>query len=246
MGLEYGAKSGGVFDITINPLLKLWGFGTGNPHLPDAKDIEEAKKLVNYRDVIVDDQNSTVLLRRTGMSIDLGGVAKGFIVAEATNVLKSYGINHAIVDAGGDLYILGFKPKKYPWGKNEPYRVGLQDPNANTGTGILGVVSMPPGAVVTSGDYERYFEVNGVRYHHIIDPRTGYPAKGLTSVTIKTSDPAMADLVATAAMVLGPEEGKKLVNEWPGIDAILITSGTMTQYVSPGMQAIYTPLSSEQ
>ena len=148
-------------------------------------------------------------------SLDLGGIAKGYIVDRGLALLAQAGVENAFLNAGGDIAILGTKPDGTPW------RVGIRHPRG--ADHYIAVLSMTGGAVVTSGDYERTFEAGGQRYHHILDPSTGYPAGDLTSVTITAPTATEADALSTAVFVLGPERGLALVESLPGVEAVLVT-----------------------
>jgi len=216
--LEYARRTKGAFDITILPLIRLWGFG-GTPRVPERSEIERARTLVDYTKVEVNREAGTVRLAERGMGIDLGAIAKGYAVDRAVAVLRSYGVTSALIDAGGNIYGLGGKPLGL--GRSAPWRVGIQHPRRRQEH--LARTDVVNGTVVTSGDYQRYFETGGVRYHHILDPATGYPARGLSSVTIIGTSSTDADALSTSVFVLGPERGVELLKAFPGYDAVLVT-----------------------
>ena len=209
--LEIGEKTGGAFDITIYPLIKKWGFFSDNPSVPDSLTISRLLPHVGLDhlkwapDRLVKDDPLT--------QIDLGGIAKGYAVGEAMRVIQSAGIQSALIDAGGDIYALG-KLKGNDW------KIGIRNPR---GEGIIGTFDISDLAVVTSGDYERFFEQDGVRYHHILNPATGYPARGLASVTVITKDPAIADALSTAIFVMGQEKGLKFLETTGMAEAVIVT-----------------------
>ena len=210
--LAYGEISGGAFDPTIAPLLELWGFQEGDYRVPGPEELREAAGAVDYR--LVEAEETSVRLARPGMALDLGGIAKGYIVDRGLDLLKRRGISHALINAGGDVGILGPKADGSPW------RVGVKHPRNET---LLAVIPWDRrGAIVTSGDYERFFEKDGVRYHHILDSQTGAPAHALTSVTVVAPTAVQADALSTAIFVLGPERGLALVEELPGVEALLV------------------------
>ncbi len=227
--LEVGAFSEGAFDITIAPLIKLWGFGTSNTQVPSETELREALALVDYKLVQVDDSASTVFLPKAGMELDLGGIAKGFIVDRAVDVLREKGITSAYLDAGGDIRVLGSKPDGTPW------RIGVRHPRDRRG--IAAVVEIRDSAIVTSGDYERFFHENGERYHHIINPGTGMPTHGLTSVTVVAADAFTADAYSTAVFVLGLERGVALVESMPGVEAVIITEDFQV-HITSGLEGL--------
>ena len=221
--LEISRDTEGAFDITVAPLIALWGFYGDHPSLPDPKAIEECLKRVGFRYLVVNE--GRLEKTRPDVEIDLGGIAKGYAVGQGLEVLKSEGLNSALIDAGGDVYALG---KKGP----NPWKVGIVDPR---GDDLLGYVEVEDMAVVGSGDYERFFMKDGKRYHHIFDPRTGYPAEGLRGTTTLYSDPTLADAWNTAVFVMGPEAGFKAVERIPGMEVVMITSEGKV-LLSPGLK----------
>lgn len=209
--MEIGEKTGGAFDITVFRLLELWRFGSDAPRVPEPAEVEKALELVGHDGLVL--AEGALRPAREGVQIDLGGIAKGYALAEAVRVLKEKGVESAVVDAGGDVYALGTRDGK-------PWNVGLQDPR---GEGLMGHVEAVDTAVMGSGDYERGFTEGGRRYHHILDPKTGYPAKGLASVTVICPDPVLADGWSTALMAMGPEKGLEAARSQTGLQAIFVT-----------------------
>jgi thiamine biosynthesis lipoprotein len=212
-----GEISGGVFDITFHALSDLWKFGDAAedpPRLPTAKDVAAKKKFVDYRKIVIDETAHTVTLPR-GMSMDLGGIAKGYAVDHAAAVLKAAGLTSFLAQAGGDLFGAGRKPDGSPWVS------GIQDPRAAQGT-FFATIELTDHAFSTAGDYARSFFVGGKRYHHIIDPRTGYPATACRSVTVWAGDAFTADAVDDAVFILGPEKGLALVESLPDVGAVIV------------------------
>ncbi|HHY46181.1 MAG TPA: FAD:protein FMN transferase [Firmicutes bacterium] len=227
--LRFARASGGKFDPTIGPLVKLWQIGTDKAHIPPAAEIEAAMHLVRYQDLIVNEKDGTAFLRRPGMAVDLGAIAKGYAGDEVIRILKDAGIRSGYVDLGGNVVVLGSKPDGTPW------RVGVQDPRGERGDYVLAIPVVDK-SVVTSGDYERYFEKDGVRYHHILDPFTGWPSRsGLISATIISDRSIDGDALSTTVFLLGPDKGMKLIEELPGIDGVLITTDKKI-LVSRGIQ----------
>jgi thiamine biosynthesis lipoprotein len=206
--IGYGKLTSGAFDLSIGPLTSLWNFGQG--HLPSKDEIAPKLLLVDYRDVILN-EGGGVRFGGAGMAIDLGGIAKGYAVDRAIEVLKANGISRAMVNAGGDIRGIG-----------RIWRIGIQHPRETNS--ILGIIRLKDEAVATSGDYQRYFIKDGVRYHHIIDPRTGWPAMGCMSVSIIAKEAAMADALATGCFVLGPKLGMELIESLPQVEGIIVTS----------------------
>ncbi|MBC7319507.1 FAD:protein FMN transferase [bacterium] len=203
----------GAFDITIGALTKEWGFTDGNYRVPSEREIKDRLKLVNYNDIKIYD--SKVELAKRGMFLDLGGIAKGYAVDKVYEFLKSKGIKRAIINAGGTIKTIEREPKRI-------WKIGIKDPTGSKG--ILGVLYLDSGlAVATSGDYERYFIKDGVKYHHLLNPKTGYPSKLCKSVTVVSKKAVEADALSTAIFVLGPKEGLTLA-ERLGIGVVIVDS----------------------
>jgi FAD:protein FMN transferase len=213
LALSVSRQTEGVFDISFKPLGRLWRVETRRDP-PSDGEIRAALKLVDYRNIVLDKELRTLYLKRPGMAIGLGAVAKGYAAGRAAQVMREGGIPDVIVDAGGDLFFSGSKG-------GEPWTCGIQDPDRK-GQAVLRLRVRKDCAIVTSGDYERFFEFGGRRYHHIIDTRTGYPATGTRSITVMAGDPAVADAYATAFFILGHEAASAIVNRLPGVAFILI------------------------
>jgi len=225
--------SGGSFDVTVAPLIDLWAFEEGAAP-PDASDIEEALGHVGYEAIRLHPTSGDMTLP-LDVKIDLDGIAKGYAVDKAHRYLRTSGaFTGAILDAGGDLRFLGMPPGGGPWS------VGIKHPRKD---GLLGIVTTDGGSVATSGDYQHYFEVDGVRYHHILDPATGYPARGLMSVTVLAERCIDADAYATAVFVLGARRGMRLVESLEGVEAIIVTGENEVNevLVSSGLEGRYRP-----
>lgn len=228
-GLFYSALSKGRFDITIGPLVKLWGIGTDKARLPEKKEIENVLSLINYKDVIINEDKNEVMLKKENMSIDLGAIAKGYAADEVIRILKENGIKSAVADLGGNIYVLGSKPNGKPW------RIGIQDPFKSRGS-TFAAIEVKDKTLVTSGNYERFFIKNGKRYHHILDVKTGYPVEnGLVSVTIIGDSSIDCDALSTTVFVLGLQEGMKLIESLKGYDAIFVTQDKKV-YVTSGIK----------
>ncbi len=195
-------QTDGIFDISIYPVMKLWGFTDGNYQVPEEDELAAALSLVNAGELTLSEEDgATVLSMADGMEIDLGGIVKGYADDRVAEVFASYGIEDAIINLGGDVRVMGTRPDGSLW------RVGIQDPEDSDG--YIGGLALTDMAVVTSGGYERYFEdeETGVRYHHIIDPRTGASAdNGLVSVSVVSADGTLADALSTTLFILGSEE----------------------------------------
>ncbi|SHJ95922.1 thiamine biosynthesis lipoprotein [Anaerobranca californiensis DSM 14826] len=216
-GIEYGELTDGKFDITIAPLLKLYNWKEGRVHgeLPPSEEIKKAMELVNYQAIQLHEEKMEVYLPVKGMEIDLGGIAKGYIIDKAVEVLKEHGIKYGYVNGGGDIRFLGPKYDGNPW------RIGITNPR---GQGNIAVVEVNDGAIVTSGDYERYYITkDGQRIHHIIDPHTGLSAIYAQSVTIYASNATIADILSTTLFMFQPTEGLKLAKNL-GVEALIISS----------------------
>ncbi len=226
--------SDGAFDVTACPLVRLWSVTAENPALPSDSAIAEARELVDYRSLSVDPASRTACLQKSGMAVDLGGIAKGYAADMAIDVYRSKGIASAMIDLGGNVAVLGNRQDGSPWS------VGIQDPDGARGE-CLGALSIRDLSVVTSGDYERFFESEGRRYHHIIDPRTGYPAEsGLRSVTVVAKRSLMADALSTAAFVLGLERGLELL-KISHVEGLFVTPDRKV-YMTPWLVSNYTPV----
>jgi thiamine biosynthesis lipoprotein len=221
---RYTEASGGAFDVTVGPLVDLWGFRPdGLQVVPAEASIAAARDLVGWADLRLDPAAGTAELLRPGMRVDLGGVGKGFAVDRAVQILRAGGVKSGLVDVGGNVYALGRRPDGKAW------RVGIQHPRQPDG--LLGVIPLVDASVATSGDYQRFFEVGGRRYHHLLDPATGRPAEGLAAVSIVASTGAEADAASTAAFVLGLEEGLRFVGR-QGLEAVFCTVGGQVEVTS--------------
>lgn len=228
ISLDYYNKSHGAFDIAVGPLVDLWGFADDPPHkVPNDEEIKNALKFVNADWIQLDPDNKTVFLTHPGMILDLGAVAKGYAAELAAKKLKEYGIEHALVNAGGNIVVIGYRPN------NEKWRIGVEDPRDRES--IVGVLSLADEAAVTSGDYQRNFTVDNVVYHHILSPFDGKPARKTISVTVVTKDSGLADILSTTLFVMGPEEGMKLVEKLDGVEAVFVGSD-MKIYISSGLK----------
>ncbi len=222
-GLRYSRLSGGRFDISIGPLVELWAIGTEYARVPKPEEIQSVLPLIDYRLIRIDESASTVYLEKKGMQLDLGGIAKGYASDEARRILLEEGIEHAIIDFGGNIWAIGERPQNKPW------RIGIQDPDEERGR-YIGILSVRDATVVTSGIYERYFFTDDTRYHHILDPKTGYPFRNeLASVSVTTQKGIFSDAVSTILFTFGTEEGFRFASQFPGLEAIFIEkNGTVT------------------
>ncbi len=228
--IDYKELTNDVFNIAIGRLIELWGIGKDWQKVPTEEEILDAKNHVDITQVEIKGNN--VMLRDPDMLIDLGGIAKGYAVDEAARVLRENGITSAFVNMGGDVYALGSKPDGTPW------NVGIQDPEVGS-SGIIAKVGLSDESIVTSGDYERYFIENGVRYHHIIDPETGAPTRNeLVSVTILSKKSVDGDVLSTAVFIMGLEEGIRFIEGMEGIEAVLVTKDKKMYATSGAMDRV--------
>ncbi len=217
--------SEGAFDITIAPLIQLWRKARERGVPPPSEEVKKVLGLVNFRNLLIR-PDGKVFLKRKGMAIDLGGIAKGYAVDKAFEILTSLGYKNLIVNAGGDLRTGGLK-------NNEPWSIGIQNPRS--AEKVMATISVSDSAIATSGDYEKFFFHQGKRYHHILNPKTGFPANGCQSVTILSKDGTTADGLATAVFVLGPEKGYALCQKIGGIECLII-DGEGKAVMTPGLK----------
>lgn len=232
--LEFSRRTRGAFEVSIQPLVDLWGIGTDHERVPGEEEIADTLRLIDYTQVEIDPFAATISLGRPGMGVDVGGIAKGYAADEAARMLRADGVAHALLDFGGNIYALGHKPDGSPW------RIGIQRPFSTRGE-YIGIVRVSDLSVVTSGVYERSFTSDGVRYHHILDPSTGRPARtGLESVTVVAAESIVADALSTAVFVLGLERGFQFVENQYGVEAAFVTEEREI-YLSSGMEALFEP-----
>jgi FAD:protein FMN transferase len=209
--------SEGVFDITFEAMHGLWKFDEDLvENVPSKEAIEAARRLIDYRKIKVDPARSTVMLEQPGMRMSLGGIAKGYAVDAAAHVLRAEGLRSFFAQAGGDLYVQGRKPDGAAW------KVGVRDPRGKDEGDFFAMLEVEDHAFSTACDYERGFVKGGRRYHHIIDPRTGYPATASRSVTLWAKDAFTADAVDDAVFILGPEKGLALVESLDDCGAVIV------------------------
>lgn len=204
--LYYAEFSGGEFDPTIGPLVKLWGINTDSERIPVQEEIQQALKKVDYKKVKI--ENNSVMLEEQDMSLDLGAIAKGFAADKVAQIMEQNKVKKAVIDLGGNIYVYGKKENNLPW------KLGIRDPNAKEGNPALAVTFNESITIVTSGVYERFFMADGKRYHHILNTKTGYPAQsGILSATITDTSSIDADALSTISFILGPERFAKLYAE---------------------------------
>jgi thiamine biosynthesis lipoprotein len=228
----YAEMSGGAFDPTVGPLVKLWGIGGDGPRLPGEEEIAGALALVDYRDLVIDREAGTAFLRRPGQALDLGAIAKGYAADQAVRAAKETGARRAIIDLGGNVFAWGERRKGEAW------RIGVQDPRKERGAS-LGILRVKNKSIVTSGVYERYFEEGGRRYHHILSTKDGYPVEnGLLAVTVVADFSIEADALSTAVFALGYEKGRALIEARPGTEAIFVFDDSRV-ILSSGMREFF-------
>ena len=224
LGQQVALRSGGAFDMTLGAVKQLWAIETDHPQIPTAEQLQTALRGIGPRALQIN--GSQVTKSVPALQVDLGGIAKGYAVDRAVAVLRRAGIRSAAVNAGGDIGLLGDR-------QGQPWRIGIQHPR-HKGQ-LLTTLRLADRAVVTSGDYERFFERDGVRYHHIFDPHSGQPARRSQSVTVVAADVASADALATAAFVLGPQAGREFLENWPDVEGLLVAADG-TVYRTSGLQ----------
>lgn len=205
VSVEYGEKTNGKFNILLGPISDLWGFDDKNYRVPSDEEIKKTLELCNLSDIVLDDENKTVFLKKEGMEIDLGALAKGYATDAAVEDMKNSGCTSALINAGGNIGVIGKKDVGQMW------KVGIQNPRKEND--ILGYVEAEDEYVVTSGDYQRYFEQDGVRYCHIFDAETGYPANGVIASSVICDDGLTADILSTTAFIMGDDFEKFIENE---------------------------------
>ncbi len=213
--LKISALTQGAFDITYGSIDKsFWNFDVSMTALPEASAAKQTVRLINYRNVILDKKNGSVFLKEKGMRIGFGAIGKGYAADRAKYILQQQGVTSGIVNAAGDLITWGSQPDGKAW------TVGISDPNASHHPfSYLDISNM---AVATSGNYEKYAVINGKKYSHTLDPKTGYPVSGIKSVTIITPSAELADAMATPVMVMGIKVGLNLINQMRQIACIII------------------------
>ena len=212
--MRFSRISGGVFDVTVGPYVDLWRDARQQGRLPDPTELAHAKALLGYRKVVLKPRSRTVKLQQQGMKLDLGGIAKGFIAAEALRVIQNHGIPRALVDAGGDIVMGSPPPGREGWQIAIEGVSGHKNPVAE--------VPLKNVAIATSGDIHRGVEIDGIRYSHILDPRTGLGLTNSSLVTVVAPDGLTADALATVLSLLPPEQGLKLLQSMPEVSALIV------------------------
>jgi len=220
-------KTEGAFDITIGPVITLYDFY--KKIKPEDLELKKKVSFVNYKDLLIDRNKSTVFLKKSNMLIDPGGISKGYAADKAVETLKKLGIHAGLISVAGDIKAFGLRPDGRPW------RIGIRNPRippnpplVKGGGGgflddIMATIELKDMAISTSGDYERYFILNGRRYHHLLNPKTGYPAEGCQSVSIITKEGVFTDAFASGIFILGHERGLKVLEEM-GFEGVIVDS----------------------
>jgi thiamine biosynthesis lipoprotein len=227
---DVSVRSQGAFDITVGPLVRLWGFRERQPHVPTSAELNLVRPLIGHDNLVIDSVARTVRFRRKGVELDLGGIAKGFAVELAAGVLRRHGLG-GFVDAGGNQYMLGRPPGKKAW------NVGIKNPDSPEQ--LLGVLEVDEGSVSTSAQYANALRVGPRQYGHILDPRTLQPSEGALSVTVVSPDGTLADALSKVGFVLGPTRGLAVVDSFPGMAAVIAfrkPDGTIGVALSSGLQ----------
>ncbi|MBI2375596.1 MAG: FAD:protein FMN transferase [Deltaproteobacteria bacterium] len=231
--LELAELSGGTFDPTFAALWGLWTFGDdGIRSVPDPAEVEGRRRLIGHQRVEIDRGRLEVFLPRAGMKLGLGGIAKGYAVDRMAATLRAHGVRNFLIHAGGEIFAGGTN-------SGVPWRVGIRDPR---GSGAFALVQLTDSALSTSGDYERYFEVDGRRYHHLIDPRTGWPATASRAVSVLASDAVTSDALAKAVFVAGPERGLQIAAQL-GAKALIVGADNRVTHTKPwpGLELLRSP-----
>ena len=212
--IHYSEISYGAFDITISPLLRSWGFFRKQGHIPPQEEINRKRALVNYKLIELDSENKRIKLLKNDMTLDLGGIAKGYAVDQAVEKLRAAKVGNVLVNLSGNMYAMGHPKDKKAW------HIAVRHPRQKEK--LLGFLKLQEQAIATSGDYEKFFIHDGKKYSHIINPRTGYPVSDVASVTIIAQTAMEADALSTAVFVLGPERGFQLIECKDGVEGIII------------------------
>jgi thiamine biosynthesis lipoprotein len=231
--LEIGQKvsdwTEGKFDVTFGALADLWRFDDQDKdnRIPDPDEVRRRLPLINYHALILDHAAGTAFLQRKGMRAHLGGIGKGYAVEQAVKIFRDGGLQDFMIQAGGDLYVGGTKG-------GQPWKLGINDPRGPGGSSFA-MIQLSNATFSTSGDYERFFMKDGVRYHHIIDPATGQPARLCRSVTLVSPSPVLADAVSKGVFILGPQKGMALIERLPDLQGVIV-SATNEVFVSKGLK----------
>ena len=228
--LQFADISGGAFNIAIGPAIDLWNV-TESEDIPAPSELAVIRPLIDYKNVIVNEGDGTIFLTKKGIRINLGGIGKGIAADYAHNVLKTYGISSGIIAVAGDLHAIWKKPDGSKW------TIGITHPRRQAGNenSTIAKVYLTDMSISTSGDYERFFIKNGVRYHHILSPETLYPSSGFQSVSVLARDSTTTDALSTAIFAMGSEAGIKLITKLEGVEAVIVRDDGSI-WMSPGLK----------
>lgn len=230
--LEYAKRSSGRFDPTVGPLVEIWGIGGDNPRVPPEEEIAAVLPLIDYNSLQLNTETSEVFLQNPGMILDLGGIAKGWIADSVIDYLLQEGAQHILINLGGNVRASGGKPG------DTPFRIGIQDPFESRGN-YLGIFTIKKGSIVSSGVYERYFDADGIRYHHILDTKSGYPvSNNLVAVTVFSEYSVDGDALSTSLFTMGLKEGMELVSTLQNVEAVFVTRQKKI-FLSSGASAMF-------
>ena len=225
---EMSEWTGGKFDVTFGALSGLWKFDHDQDNvIPDIAEVRRRLPLIDYRAIQIDDSAGTVYLSRKGMSMHLGGIGKGYAIDRGAAIFRVRGLRDFMIQSGGDIYVAGMKDGR-------PWRLGIQDPRG-AATRTFAELDLSDGTFSTSGDYERTFTKNGRRYHHILDPASGEPARGCRSVTIVSNRAVLADGLSTGVFILGPDAGMALIERLPDVEGVIVSDKNEV-VISSGLQ----------
>ncbi|MFW5992121.1 MAG: FAD:protein FMN transferase [Halanaerobiaceae bacterium] len=227
---EYATISSGIFDPTIAPLIDSWGFGTDKKQIPSSEEINEILKKVDYRKIKLTREDDKFYVKLPAeMAIDLGGAVKGYIVDSGIESIRSRGIDRVYINAGGNIRVAGNKTGGKPW------QIGVKQPR---GQGIISdyIFQLDRGSIATSGDYERYFIREGIKYSHLLDPRTGYPVREMYSATVYAETALEADVLSTTVFIAGWDRGREIINQMQGVEGLLVRKGEL--WVSEGVRRL--------
>lgn len=234
LGLEYSAEFNGAFDITVGPLTALWHIGFDDAKKPTQEEIDAVLPLVDYKEVELNDAEQTVFLKKKGMKLDLGGIAKGYIADKVWDYFAKEGVTTAVIDLGGNIVVMGGSPAR----NGVAWNVGIQDPVESRGT-TLGTILEKDKTIVTSGIYERYLKVDNQVYHHILNPKTGYPYENnIEGVSVIVNRSTKGDALSTSMFSVGIKEGLEYANRHKDVDVIFVTKDKKV-YVSDSIKETF-------
>ncbi len=228
LGIEFAGYSDGLFDISIGPLVDLWGIGTDFANVPNEADIKEKMTLIDYKTIVIDENEKTIFLPEKNMSLDLGAIAKGYIADRVKDLILEEGYSSAIINLGGNVLTVGTKPNSDTWA------IGVRDPESDAGS-TMGILKLEDNSIVSSGIYERFFIDGDIRYHHLINPKVGYPEQNdMMSVSIISELSVDGDALSTTVFLLGLEAGFELVEELENIEAVFVMADRSV-YITSGL-----------